>query len=177
MKLYMQNIWLIRSKQMWPTLLAENIILLNPGLHIETSYHVLSYHPRRPYRPCPVLFYQAPQMLDQTASMNTKVRQTWERLKSCSRRDMYSKLCQLIPSLLLYPLFLLFIRNISCQLSSQSSRFIFPREEPTREWCLIGDDGLDVESPADFKASSGTRPSCRSSSNLGVYPLSIVVFS
>jgi len=61
----------------------------------------------------------------------------------------------------------------------QSTRFILPppRDEPTLEWCLIGDDGLDVERPALLMLSKGAIVIRLSSSYLGVNPLSIVVLS
>jgi hypothetical protein len=48
----------------------------------------------------------------------------------------------------------------------QSSLFTFPLEDPTLEWCLIGEDGLDVESPALFTSSKGFRGNRRLSSSL-----------
>jgi hypothetical protein len=59
-----------------------------------------------------------------------------------------------------------------CIYCVQSSRFTFPLDEPTLEWCLIGELGLLVDSPEVLIISSGS-----SFSALGVNPLSIVVFS
>lgn len=60
-----------------------------------------------------------------------------------------------------------------CDVDAQSSRFIFPLEEPAREWCLRGEAGREVDKPALLilsRVGSNTVlvPSLFSSSNLGV---------
>jgi hypothetical protein len=59
-----------------------------------------------------------------------------------------------------------------CIYRVQSSRLNFPLDEPTLEWCLIGELGLLVDNPEVLNISSGS-----SVSVLGVNPLSMVVFS
>jgi hypothetical protein len=63
--------------------------------------------------------------------------------------------------------------------NAQSSRFTFPLDDPTLEWCLSGELGLEDDNPALLRPSCGPPGNSRRGtlSSLGVYPLSIVVFS
>ena len=51
---------------------------------------------------------------------------------------------------------------------TQSSLFILLLDDPTREWCLIGEDGREVDNPACLTFSKGSTVSILVSSNLGV---------